>query len=165
MDIKDLEKNAAKATESPESAIKYVLDCLYVYQKVDDKAMGYFGYVLSKDMMREDASAPSGLKPGLTTLNRIKGTKEHQRAYGVLACMGASWEKDYKDIDVDNYKPNILKVDKDDDKAKVVLKSGGHDNPISIKLAKNNKGQWKIISGFTTLTRDSRKPKSAVGDF
>ncbi|MFX1450721.1 MAG: DUF6935 domain-containing protein [Promethearchaeota archaeon] len=165
MNIKDLEKNAAKATESPESAIKYVLDCLYVYQKVDEKALGYFGYVLSKNMMQEDASAPSGLKPRVTTMARIKGTKEPQRAYGVLAVMGASWEKDYKDIDVDNYKPKILKVDKDGDKVKVVLKSGGHDNPINIKLAKNNKGQWKITDGFTTLTRDSRKPKSATGDF
>ncbi|MHA1380439.1 MAG: DUF6935 domain-containing protein [Candidatus Helarchaeota archaeon] len=165
MNIKDLEKNASKATETPQSAVKYVLDCLYVYQKVDEKALGYFGYVLSKNVMQEDSSAPSGLKPGPTTLNRIKGTKEPQRANGVLACMGATWEKDYKDIDVDNYEPNIIKVEENGNKAKVILKSGGHDNPIPIGLAKNNKGQWKIVNGFSTLTRDCRKPKSAVGDF
>ena len=165
MDIKDLEKNAAKATDSPENALKYVIDCLYVYQKVNEKALGYFGYVLSKNMMQEDSSAPSGLKPGPTTLGRIKGTKEPQRKYGVLAVMGASWEEDYKDINVDNYKLKILKVDTKGDKCKITLKSGGHDNPIPIKLAKNNKGQWKITDGFTTLTRDSRKPKSEVGNF
>ena len=165
MKISDLEKDAAKATDSPEKAVKYALDCLYVYQNVDEKAVGYFGYVLSKDMMEEDSSMPSGLKPRVTTMARIKGTKEPQRKYGVLAHMGASWEKDYKDLDVDNYKPNIIKVDKKDDKATITLKSGGHDHPVNVKLAKNNKGQWKIISGFSTLTRDSRKPKSVVGDF
>ncbi|MHA1298677.1 MAG: DUF6935 domain-containing protein [Candidatus Helarchaeota archaeon] len=165
MDLKDLEKNAKNATDSPTNAVKYILDVLYVYQKVDEKAVGYVGYVLSKNVMQEDPSAPSGLKPGSTTMNRIKGLKEPQRSNSILSSMGATWEKDYKDIDVDNYKLPVVKVDESGNNATVIINPGGRDNNIPIKLSKNNKGQWKITGGFSTLTMDCRKPKSVVGDF
>ena len=171
MDLKDLEKDAATANDSPQNALKYLLNCLYVYQrggkkgKGEDKALGYIGFVISKDNLKEDKKSPSGLKPFATSLNLIKGLREPQRLNSILSSMGASWENNYEDIDLDNYELPIVEIKEVGDQVKIILKAGGRDNPFPITLAQNNQGQWKIVGGFSTLCMDVRRPKAAVGDF
>jgi hypothetical protein len=133
--------------------------------KGEDKALGYIGFVLSKDNLKEDKKSPSGLKPFASSLNLIKGLRQPQRYYAILSSMGASWENNYQDVDPTNYELPIVEVKEQGDKVKIILKAGGRDNPFPITLAQNNRGQWKIVGGFSTLCMDVRQPKAAVGDF
>ena len=173
MDLIDLKNQSETATETPENAVKFLLNCMYVYQKGgkkgkgEDKALGYMGFVLSKDGLKENKKAESKFLPFATTLQLIKGLKEPQRANTVLASMGGTWEQDYKDVDPDNYELNITnKQDLGDDRVKIFIKSGGRDNPFPITLAKNASGQWKILSAyFSSIVMDVRKGKTTAGDF
>lgn len=165
MDIKDLEKNAKMASNDPVSAIKFFINCLYVYQQGNDKALGYVGYVLSKDNLVADKTSPSGFKPSPYTLNFIKMVQEPKNVNVIIAAMGANYENDYTDVDPDNYELNITsEIDETKDDLSVFIKSGGHDLPFPINVSKNNKGQWKITE-FSSLVLGVRKPKSSERDF
>ncbi|MHA1380438.1 MAG: DUF6935 domain-containing protein [Candidatus Helarchaeota archaeon] len=172
LDLTDLKIQSENATETPETAIKFVLNCLYLYQtggkkrKGEDKALGYLGFVLSKSDLKEDKKSPSGFKIMPSTMSLIKGLKDPHRANAILSSMGATWVNNYQDIDVDDYELKVQRVeDLGNDRVKVFIIAGGRDNPFPLTLAKNNQGQWKIVGGFSTLCMDVRKPKSAVGDF
>ncbi|MHA1383280.1 MAG: DUF6935 domain-containing protein [Candidatus Helarchaeota archaeon] len=167
MDINTLKKNAEKATESPKSAIKYLVDCLYVYQQGDDAALGYMGYVLAKSFCREDSSSPSGYVPSQRYTNLIKSLRESRKKNAVLSTMGATWEKDYKDIDVDNYEIPFVdsKQTMMGEQTRLFINAGGRDMDFPVNVQQNNKGQWKIMSGLSTMCMDVRKTKSEAGDF
>lgn len=165
MDIKTLEKNAAGATSSTTAAVKYLIDCLYVYQKGDDKALGFLGYVLSKNDLQENKQAPSGFVPSNSSLSLIKRIRAPTNQHGIVSLMGGTWEKDYKDAKPDAYELPITKEDVYGQDNRVFLKSGGRDNPYPIGLRQNASGQWKITNGLSTMVMDVRKPKSAVDDF
>ena len=165
MDKNDLEKNADKANESKQSVIKYLVDCLYVYQQGDDDALGYFGYVLSKSFCNEDSSSPSGFTPTKRYESMIKRVREAKNTNCVLSTMGGSWEEDYKDVDPDDYDINFGKETKSGKNTKKFIKAGGRDNPFPVDIRENNKGQWKIMGGLSTMCMDVRRPKSEEGDF
>ena len=103
MDINDLKKNAAKANDTAKGVIKYLVDCLYVYQQGDDDALGYFGYILAKSFCKEDSSSPSGYKPSPRYTSMIKRVRAAKNTNVVLSTMGGTWEKDYKGVYPDNY--------------------------------------------------------------
>lgn len=165
MDINDLEKNAKNATKDPKTAIKYFIDCLYVYQQGDDDALGYLGYVLSKKESVEDESAPSGFIPSTHAMTLIKMVREPKNVNVLLGAMGATWENDYQDVDPDNYQPKYKsQQDLGDDTLKLFIKSGGQDLPFPIRVAKNKQGQWKIME-FSSIVTGVRPPKSSERDF
>jgi hypothetical protein len=171
MDHKDLERDSATANDSPQNALKFLLNCLYVYQRGgkkgrgEDKALGYIGFVLSKDNLKEDRKSPSGLKPFASSLSLIKGLRQPQRLNAIISSMGATWENNYEDVDPSNYELPIVNEQEVGDRLRITLKAGGRDNPFPITLAQNNRGQWKIVGGFSSLCMDVRRPKAAVGDF
>lgn len=135
-------------------------------EKEAEKALGYIGFVLSKDNLKEVESAPSGYIPIGSTQRLIKGLKEPQRANSILSSMGATWQNDYEDIDPDNYELPISKEeDYGEDQIRIFIKAGGRDNPFPIVIAKNNQDQWKITEGFSTICMDVRPPKSKTKDF
>ncbi|MHA1684219.1 MAG: DUF6935 domain-containing protein [Promethearchaeota archaeon] len=162
MDIESLKKDAEKATETPESAVKYLIDCLYVYQMGNDDALGYLGYVINKKELDEDMTAPSGYKIRRTASGLIAEIRRKKNC--IVSSMGATWENDYEDIDVDNYTLPIQNIDELGGYKRVFLKAGGRDIPFPIKLKQNSKGEWKIFS-YSSLLMDVRKPKSEVDDF
>ncbi|MBD3186484.1 hypothetical protein GF325_06630 [Candidatus Bathyarchaeota archaeon] len=163
MDVKTLDKIAPDANESPESAIKFLLDCLYVYQQGDEDALGYIGYVLSKSFCEEDRTAASGYKLMKRYKSLVSRILDDPNC--IIAAMGASWEEDYKDVDPDDYELTITKQDKSKKEVKTFIKSGGRDLPFPITCRMNSSGQWKVTSGFSTILMDVRKPKSEVEDF
>ncbi|MHA1682717.1 MAG: DUF6935 domain-containing protein [Promethearchaeota archaeon] len=164
MDVKTLEDLVSSANDSPENAIKFILDCLYVYQEGgDDKALGYMGYVLSKSYCEENMIAPCGYVLRGRYKQLVKDINHKPNC--IVAMMGASWEDDYKGIDPDNYDLKITKKDGSEKQAKVFIKSGGRDNPVPITCKVNKDGKWKITDGFPTILMDVRKPKSDVDDF
>lgn len=167
MDINTLKENASKANESPKNAIKFLIDCLYVYQQGDDKALGYMGYVLAKSYCQEDSSSPSGWAPNKRYTSMIKRVREAKNKYCVLSTMGARYEKDYKDFDVDNYEPKWVdsKQSMDGKQTRIFIDAGGRDIDFPVNVQQNNKGQWKIMGGLSSMCMDVRKPKSAEGDF
>jgi len=172
VDLKILSRDIDIANDTPEHAIKYLLNCLYVYQKGgkkergEDKALGYLGFVLSKNNLKEDKNAASGYKPLQSTLSLIKGLSEAHRANAILSSMGGSWEANYENVDPDNYEVSIERVEEQGEgRVKIFINAGGRDNPFPLTLAKNNQGQWKVVGGFSSLCMDVRPPKSALGDF
>ena len=165
MDINDLKKNKDKANESQKAAIKFLIDCLYVYQQGNDDALGYMGCVLAKSFSQEDSSAPCGWKPNKRYTGLIKRVREAKNVNCVLSTMGATWEKDYKDINVDDYEPKWTKETMDGEQTRIFINAGGRDIDFPVNVQQNNKGQWKIMGGLSTMCMDVRKPKSAVGDF
>lgn len=165
MDINDLKKNAAKANDTAKGVIKYLVDCLYVYQQGDDDALGYFGYILAKNFCKEDSSSPSGYKPSPRYTSMIKRVRAAKNTNVVLSTMGGTWEKDYKGVDPDNYNLNFGKETMAGKETRIFINSGGHDLPFPINVRQNNKGQWKIMSGLSTMCMGVRKTKTEEGDF
>ena len=173
MDLIDLKNQSETANDTPENAVKFLLNCMYVYQKGgkkgkgEDKALGYMGFVLSKDGLKENKKAESGYLPFATTLQLIKGLREPQRGNTILASMGGTWENNYEDVDPDNYELNITNTQEiAEDQVKIFIKSGGRDNPFPMTLAKNNQGQWKVMSAyFSSIVMDVRPGKATAGDF
>ncbi|TXT66695.1 MAG: hypothetical protein BAJALOKI1v1_270027 [Promethearchaeota archaeon] len=165
MDITTLKTNAMEANKSEKGAIKYLVDCLYVYQQGNDDALGYMGYVLSKSFCNEDSSSPSGFVPNPRYTNLIKGLRETQRRNSILSTMGGTWQNDYKDVDPDNYEIKFTKEMMDGKETRFFIKAGGRDREFPINVRKNNKGEWKIMGGLSTLCMDVRKTKTETEDF
>ncbi len=165
MNIKDLEKDAKTATDTPKGAIKFLVNCLYVYQQGNDKALGYMGYVLAKSFCEEDNSSPSGYKPNKRYTGLIKSLKEHRKRNSVLSTMGGTWEQDYKDIDPDNYELPFTKETMDGEETRFFINAGGRDLDFPVNVRQNNKGQWKIMGGLSTMCMDVRPTKTEKGDF
>nr|MDO8117727.1 hypothetical protein [Candidatus Sigynarchaeota archaeon] len=85
----------------------------------------------------------------------------------IIALMGGTWEKDYKDANPDGYSLHVVKEDDAgmDGGHRVFVKSGGRDNPIPVTLKQNSSGEWKITNGMGTIVMDVRKTKTQVEDF
>ena len=165
MDTSTLKKLVDTANDSPEKAIKFLLDCLYVYQQGDDDGLGYLGFVMSKKLLSEDGNAPSGYKLGPSDMSLVKRLKEKKNEHVIIASMGANWEEDYENINVDDYSLPVEKKDTSGKDTRVFIKSGGRDIAYPIKLRQNSKGQWKITGGFSSVVMGVRKTKSEEEDF
>ncbi len=163
MDVSTLKKNVSSANKTAKNAIKYLVDCLYVYQQGDDSALGYMGYVLSKSFCTKDNSSPSGFKTSRRYESLIKAL--HDKKNTVLSTMGGTWQKDYKDVDPDKYNIKFTKEQKKSGGLKIFIDAGGRDIDFPVTVKKNNKGQWKVTDGFSSMLMDVRKPQSEVGDF
>ncbi|NMC08497.1 MAG: hypothetical protein GYA24_25030 [Candidatus Lokiarchaeota archaeon] len=164
MNIKALEKGSSAATSSPKAAVKFLLDTLYVYQQGDDGALGYLGFVLSKNDLVADENAPSKFMPSVSTLQSVKRLKDPRYANSILALMGGTWQKDYKDAKPDAYTLPVTKEDDPGNGHRVFLKSGGRDNPFPVTLKQSGSGAWKVTEGLGTICMDVRKTKTAAED-
>ncbi|MHA1793209.1 MAG: DUF6935 domain-containing protein [Promethearchaeota archaeon] len=165
MNINALKKLVEYANDSPENAIKFLFYCLYLYQQGEDEALGYLGYVMSKKLLHEDSTSPSGLKLGPSDMGLVSRLKEPRNKNVIIASMGASWKRDYKNINVDSFSLHVEKKDKMGDDLRLFIKSGGRDLSYPIKLRKNNKKKWKITGGFSSILTGVREPKSEAEDF
>jgi len=157
--LEAFQEAAKKEMKSPEGSLKMLVGALMTIETDVKLASSMLTQLVSKKDVVVDKKSPTGTKlnPAFRRLvDNLKFKPNVAKSYA-----GGTAENGYQ-CDIENIKPNILKNQCviEEDKAKLVVKSGGKDSPTPLKLAINNEGLWKIpgSGNLSSMTTGVKKP-------
>lgn len=157
--LEAFQEAAKKEMKKPEGSLKMLVGALMTIETDVKLASQMLTLLVSKKDLVVDKKSPTGFKvnPAIKRLvDNLKFKKYVAKSYA-----GGTPENGYQ-CDIENIKLNILKNQCviEEDKAKLMVKSGGKDSPTPIKLAINNEGLWKIpgSGNLSSMTTGVKKP-------
>ncbi|MHA1681478.1 MAG: DUF6935 domain-containing protein [Promethearchaeota archaeon] len=142
-------------SKNPLGTIEFIIRATILAETDEKLAEQVLAFAFPKNENVEDMSSVSGYKISRNGngyyLNQLLKNPNIIRSYG-----GANHENGYSDFDINNIKITVVKQDISEKEAKIVIKSGGKDNPTPVKLKKNKDGQWKMFGGYSSMATGVR---------
>lgn len=146
----DFKVRCQKEALSPQGAVKMYFDAIFAYIQADnrDEAIKMLRYIM---YARKDWEKGPNFQ---TFVSRLNDPNMHYifRSFA----KGTSPENGYK-MSPENYSLQVIKIVKETDSTRVILKSTGADNPRGVRV-KEIDGQWYVVSNASTYAQ-VRAPK------
>lgn len=156
MNLKEFEKVWKRDGKDPVKVIRLFMEAMLVYEKNQKTGAYMISYLIPEDDCVKDSDSPTGLVPNPRgvgySLKQMLKNPDIIRSY-----IGGTPGNEYK-IDPKNLKLKVISKDISGNKAKVVIKSAGKDNPTPLTLKQEN-GYWKISAGISSIATGVRPPK------